>query len=93
MKDSLGLYYFPKPADHSLRVYVRMGKSGAIEFRLWKEGMPEVWERHPWIPHDVLSMANDLYHKERNEKADNLSLYDLSLAKLLLSEEKGAEQS
>ncbi len=91
MKDSLGLYYFPKPADHSLRVYVRMGADQKIEFRLWKEGMPELWERHPWIPHDVLSLANDLYHKERNENADNLGLYDMSIAKLIIEEDAKRE--
>ncbi|MBQ7456913.1 MAG: hypothetical protein IJS54_04860 [Desulfovibrio sp.] len=87
MKDERGLYYFPNPTDHTIRTYVRRSATGDIEFRLWKDNMPEVWEKHPWITHDVVRRANDLYHKERDAKADALHIYDASIAKVLLAEE------
>ncbi|MCR4667504.1 MAG: hypothetical protein K5657_09490 [Desulfovibrio sp.] len=84
MKDERGIYYFPVPADRSLRVYVRKNADGEIEFRLWAEDTPEIWEKHPWLNHDILSRASNLYKEERNSNVNQLSLYDLSVAKSLL---------
>ena len=87
MQDERGLFYYPDPTNHSSRVYVRRADNGEIEFRLWQEGIPEVWERHPWLPHDVLKDAAALYQKERNKDARQMRLYDLNVAKALLKDE------
>ena len=84
MHDDLGHYYFPDPSNHSTRVYVRQDENGEILFRLWQEGTPEIWEKHPWLPHDVLKAADALYQKERNENARQIRLYDLNVARALL---------
>lgn len=44
MQDSLGVYYLPRPGIPAVRVYVRRGESGEIEFRMWDQDHPEVWE-------------------------------------------------
>lgn len=44
MQDSLGVYYLPRPGIPAVRVYVRRGDSGEIEFRMWDQDHPEVWE-------------------------------------------------
>ncbi|MBO4368711.1 MAG: hypothetical protein J5803_01225 [Desulfovibrio sp.] len=84
MKDERGVYYFPIPMDRSVRVYVRKNDKQEIEFRLWADDTPEIWEKHPWLNHDVLSAASDLYKSERNEKANQVELYDLKVAQSLL---------
>lgn len=84
MKDELGLYYYPNPADHSVRVYVRAGVDGEAEFRLWHADTPEIYERHGWINYAVISAAAGLYKTERNENADPMALYDLAVARALL---------
>ncbi|MBQ7617503.1 MAG: hypothetical protein IJS50_01380 [Desulfovibrio sp.] len=87
MQDERGLYYFPNPLDHKLRVYVRQN-GDEIEFRLFHEETPEIWERHPWLNYDVLVAADSLYKKERNAKAEAISIYDLNVARALLSQDK-----
>ena len=49
MQDSLGVYYLPRPGIPAVRVYVRRGESGEIEFRMWDQDHPEVWEKHQWL--------------------------------------------
>ena len=71
-------------------MYVRETASGEIEFRLWMEKQPEVWERHPWISYDVITKANALYEQERDSKQKPLELYDLTLAKALLETDQTA---
>ena len=89
MKDQLGLYYFPDLTDRTTRMYVRNTASGEIEFRLWMESKPEVWERHPWIPYEAIVQANKLYEQERNKQNKPLDLYRLDLAKaLIVADEK-----
>ena len=89
MKDALGLYYFPDLSDRTTRMYVRNTASGEIEFRLWMESKPEVWERHPWTPYAAIKAAHDLYKQEHHEPHNNpLELYDLSLAKALIYAEE-----
>ena len=82
MKDDKGLYYHPNPLDHKTRVYVREG-AGGMEFRLWHSERPEVWERHEWLLHDVLSAAAAMY-KERGSGTDPLVFYDLNVARALI---------
>lgn len=85
MQDKLGLFYYPQVNNHKVRVYVRR-QDGVVEFRLWQEDLPEVWERHGWIPYGVLQDAARLYREERNADADPLRIYDINVAELLLRE-------
>ena len=86
MRDALGIYYYPDPTNKKLRVYVRKSTSGKIEFRLWHDEHPEVWQKHLWLDYDVLIAGANLYKKERDGKSDVLKLYDLSIATSLLNE-------
>ena len=88
MKDKNGLYYYPYPSDRKTRVYVRKGP-GDVEFRLWREEHPEVWERHPWLCYSVVQSAAEMY-KESGTGSDPLILYDRNVADALLKEEDRA---
>lgn len=92
MKDERGLYYFPQPGNAKARVYVRRGGDGGVEFRLWQEDHPEVWEKHQWLPTAVLRNAARLYREEKRgpegSASDPLRLYDESVARALLGEEE-----
>ncbi len=87
MRDERGLYYHAQAGNPHVRVYVRHGEDGGVEFRLWEADHPEVWDRHPWLPHAVIREAASLYRAERNPDADPMRLYDLAIAKTLLGEE------
>lgn len=90
MKDQLGLYYHPQPGNTKARVYVRRGADNGIEFRLWQQDHPEVWEKHQWLPSDIIRSAATIYkHSGRsNEGANPMLLYDENVAKALLAEEE-----
>lgn len=88
MKDQNGLYYHPNPADTSTRVYVRQGASGP-EFRLWRHDLPEVWEKHQWIPFAVIEAAAAMY-KEGASGSDPMQLYDKAVAEALIKEDARA---
>lgn len=85
MKDSLGLYYYPAPAEKRVRMYVRR-RFGQVEFRLWNSEHPEIWERHDWIPYDAIEEAAAEYRK-RKAGVDPLEMYDLQVAERLLVDE------
>ncbi len=85
MKDERGLYYHPNPAKTTVRVYVRRGESGDIEFRLWESEHPVVWEKHGWIPREVIERAANMY-KGMGRESDPLLLYDAQVARALLTE-------
>lgn len=87
MKDTLGLYYHPQAGNSGVRVYVRREPDGSVAFRLWRQDLPEAWERHGWVPYDVLENAARLYREERNPEADPLRLYDIKVAEALLQED------
>lgn len=86
MQDELGIYYHPTPGNADERVYVRHGLAGEVEFRLWRKGNAEIWERHGWLTLDTIKAAATMYRAERNANADMLKLYDLSVARSLLAE-------
>lgn len=86
MKDELGLYYYPSLQSQDTRMYVREN-NGVIEFRLWSRENPEIWERHEWLPYDVLEKASEMY-KERGTDRNPLALYDYDIAKKLIMEDK-----
>lgn len=85
MKDDLGLYYYPAPSDPKTRVYVREG-TGGVEFRMWRDEHPEVWEKHGWLGYEVVAAAAELY-KERGSGANPLDFYDANVARALIKEE------
>lgn len=89
-KDDRGLYYYPVPRDKSVRMYVRETMIG-IEFRLWNDKHPEVWDHHQWIPMEVVYAASDKYKEERNPRANPLDLYDLEIARRLIRDDKKPE--
>ena len=63
-------------------MYVREN-DGMIEFRLWNQDHPEIWERHGWLDMDIIRRAARMY----KGKGDNpLKLYDLDIARVLLRE-------
>ena len=80
MKDERGLYYHPQAGNSRARVYVRRGRDGEVEFRLWQADHPEVWERHPWLSLSVVQNAARLYKEERNQEADPLKLIEKATA-------------
>lgn len=86
MKDDLGLYYHPSMQDHDTRMYVRE-EDGLIQFRLWNAAHPEVWEKHQWLPFDVIEAASELF-RERSPDRNPLALYDLAIARRLLQDDK-----
>ncbi|MYL84569.1 hypothetical protein GTA51_15720 [Desulfovibrio aerotolerans] len=85
MKDTLGLYYYPNPAEKRVRMYVRVS-FGQVEFRLWNSEHAAIWERHDWIPYADIEAAAAEY-KKRGTGTDPLELYDLNVAKRLLADE------
>ncbi len=88
MKDERGLYYHPRPGNPKVRVYVRAGLDGQTEFRLWQADLPEVWEKHDWIPLRVIRAAAELYrdHGKAPGRGDPLTLYDEAVAAALLQD-------
>ncbi|MDE5832122.1 MAG: hypothetical protein K2H64_03925 [Desulfovibrio sp.] len=88
MEDQLGLYYLAKPGRADVRVYVREGAGGEIEFRLWHREYPEVWETHGWLPISAIRKAAELYKRERDPEKDYSRLYDESIARSLLRRKK-----
>ena len=87
MRDERGLYYYPQPGNPKVRVYVRAGDGNEVEFRLWQAEYPEVWEKHEWIPLDVIRQAVRLYReRDGGPQGDPLALYDETVAKALLQE-------
>lgn len=86
MKDDRGLYYYPSLQNRRTRMYVRE-TNGHVEFRLWNQDDPDIWERHQWIPREVVEKAAEMY-KDRDPKRNPLGLYDLDVAKAVIQEDK-----
>lgn len=84
MKDERGHYYNPSLQHPEVRMYVR-DNEGQIEFRLYNPSEPIIWEKHQWVPFDAIQKAADMY-KERGTGRNPLALYDLDIAKKLLSD-------
>lgn len=84
MRDERGLYYHAQAGNPRVRVYVREGANG-VEFRLWEREHPEIWEKHEWLPYEVIERAASLYKAERNPDANPLKLYDIAIAKALVA--------
>lgn len=84
MQDERGLYYYPDPSNKRTRVYTR-AQGQTIEFRLWQADHPEVWEKHSWIPLEIIRNAAEMY-REMGRDADPMLLYDEAVARALLKE-------
>lgn len=82
MKDGRGLYYYPYPQNKRVRTYVRRFGSD-IEFRLWNQDDPDLWEEHGWVSHEAIVQAAKLFGKK---SFNPQQAYDIELAKALLEE-------
>jgi hypothetical protein len=85
MKDQRGLYYYPNPANKSVRMYVRRTGAG-IEFRMWNQKDPDLWKEHGWVPFDAIQEAAAMYEGDAFNPA---KAYDIELAGAVLAEEDG----
>jgi hypothetical protein len=83
MKDDRGLYYYPFPANKRVRMYIRSNHD-EIEFRMWNQDDPQMWEAHGWVPYDAIVQAQAMY---QGGGFDPKKAYDVSLAEALLREE------
>jgi hypothetical protein len=83
MKDDNGLYYHPQLQNKHVRMYVRKFGSD-IEFRLWDQDTPDLWEKHGWVPYEAIQQAAKLY---TGKSLDPNQVYDIDVAKALLQEE------
>lgn len=93
MRDERGLYYNPSLQNRRTRMYVRHSNN-RVEYRMWNADDPEIWEKHDWIPREVVEKASELF-KNRDPKRNPLGLYDEDIARTLLLEagELPAEKS
>ncbi|WP_045215751.1 hypothetical protein [Desulfonatronovibrio magnus] len=80
MKVPQGDYYYPNPNHKRERMYVR-DNDGVIEFRLWSQDHPQIWERHGWLDMDIINRAAGMYDKKGENPA---KLYDINVAKAIL---------
>lgn len=83
MRDDRGIYYYPNPALKQVRMYVRK-QDDRIEFRMWDQDHPHVWDKHEWLTLDVIKKAASMVSTKNSDPA---SLYDLQVAKALLKSE------
>ena len=86
MQDDNGLYYYPFPLNRRVRTYVRE-VDGGIEFRLWNQDDPKLWDEHGWVPYDAIKAAIKLYEGGQFNPTD---AYDLNLARALIKEAQGS---
>jgi len=82
MKDQLGLYYYPFPNNKRVRMYVRRGPMD-IEFRMWNQDDPQMWEEHGWVPYDAIIQAQAMY---QGGSFDPSKAYDIKAAQALIDE-------
>jgi len=82
MKDDKGLYYHPQLQNKHVRMYVR--KLGSdVEFRLWDQDTPDLWEEHGWVSYEAIQQAAKLY---TGKSLDPNQVYDIDVAKALLQD-------
>jgi hypothetical protein len=86
VKDQRGVYYFPYPTNKTVRMYVRENE-GDIEFRLWNDKDPQLWEEHGWAPFSALVEAFELYDPAKSG-FNPKTAYDINVAKALLKEKE-----
>lgn len=84
MKDERGHYYTPSLQHPEVRMYVRENE-GEVEFRLYNPNEPVIWEKHQWLPFNIIENAAEQY-RSRGTDRNPMALYDLDIAKKLLQE-------
>ncbi|WP_028575253.1 hypothetical protein [Desulfonatronovibrio hydrogenovorans] len=82
MKVPQGPYYYPNPKNKKERMYVREN-DGSIEFRLWHQDHPQIWDKHGWLDMDIVKRAAGMYEKKGQNP---LELYDQDIARALLKQ-------
>lgn len=88
MKDERGIYYLPSLQSRGTRMYVRENSDGKVEFRLFSEENPEIWENHDWLTLDVIQRAAKMYKDIGRQDRNPLGLYDKDVALRLLADAK-----
>ena len=83
MKDHRGLFYYPFPQNKKVRMYVR-AVSDELEFRMWNQDDPQMWEDHGWVPYSAIAQAKALY--QQGGAFDPDRAYDLNAARALVKE-------
>lgn len=83
MQDDRGFYYYPNPQQRDTRCYVRRNEHGEIEFRLWNQHEPRIWDEHHWLPLSVIKEAASRY-ADREPQKNPMLLYDEHVARALL---------
>jgi hypothetical protein len=84
MKDDKGLYYHPNPRNKRVRMYVREF-ADELEFRLWNQDVPELWDEHGWVSYEAIQQAARMY---KGQSLDPQRVYDLNVASALIEEGK-----
>jgi hypothetical protein len=82
MKDERGLYYYPSPGNHRVRMYVK-AQDGVIWFRMWNADDPLLWEQHDWVPYGAIQKAAEMY---TGKNFDPRRAYDIEIAQALIAE-------
>ncbi len=83
MKDDRGRYYHPQPQNKHVRMYVR--KFGSeIQFRLWNQDLPELWEEHGWVAYEAIQQAAKMY---AGKAINPVEVYDIDVAEALLKDD------
>ena len=77
MQDVRGVYYYPFPQNKRVHMYVQKGEQ-EIEFRLWNQDDPRMWDAHGWVPFGAVVKAQAMY---RGGAFDPRQAYDLVLAR------------
>jgi hypothetical protein len=85
MKDDRGIYYYPFPQNHQVRMYVREAEN-TLWFRLWSEADPALWEDHGWLPWEAVRQAMAL---RTPKDFDAKRAYDPEVARAVLDSENG----
>lgn len=84
MKDGNGLYYYPFPQNKRVRMYIR-AKFNDIEFRMWNQDDPKMWEAHDWVPYAAIEQAKPMY---KGGPFDPDKAYDIATARALLADDE-----
>lgn len=77
MQDDRGVFYYPFPQNKRVCMYVQKGEQ-EIEFRLWNQDDPGMWNTHGWVPNGAIVQAQAMY---QGGAFDPNEAYDLVLAK------------
>jgi hypothetical protein len=86
MKDQFGVFYYPFPENHRVRMYVKEA-GGDICFRMWNADDEKMWAEHGWVPYTAIREASAMYDRKKGG-FDPSRAYDLDTARALIEEER-----